>query len=306
VIEVSAAGPLSSVQDPIGRRGWRRYGVPAGGAADAWSGRLANRLAGNDEAAAIIEVTLGGASFMTDAPATVALTGGLHLRIDGRTVPTNQAMRIPAGSRIEVEPGDRARGYLAVAGGFVVPAVLDGASTDLRSGFGGHEGRALQAGDRLEVGEAGARATARWTGIRATGPIRVLRGPYPAAFEALASAAWTVAAEADRAGVRLDGPRLVGGEVASLGLPIGAIQVPPDGRPIVMLADRPVTGGYDVAACVIRADIGRVAQLRTGDAVTFALVDRDEARAATIEAERQLGLIEPLDDASLGWAGAHG
>jgi allophanate hydrolase subunit 2 len=117
-----------------------------------------------------------------------------------------------------------------------------------------------------------------------------------------------VAVEADRTGVRLDGDRIGGsGEVASMGLPIGAIQVPPDGRPIVMLADRPVTGGYPVPACVIRADVGRLAQLHPGDEVSFALVSPDDAREAWRAAEASLSQLEPIDDPAgdLGWIGSH-
>ena len=113
--------------------------------------------------------------------------------------------------------------------------------------------------------------------------------------------------EADRTGVRLDGLRLEGGEVPSMGLALGAIQVPPDGRPIVMLADRPVTGGYRVPACVIRADIGRIAQLRTGDSLTFESVTVDEAVEALRGAEVELAKLESLEagDEELGWAGSH-
>jgi allophanate hydrolase subunit 2 len=133
-------------------------------------------------------------------------------------------------------------------------------------------------------------------------------GPHPDGLTDL-EGEWTVAIEADRTGMRLDGPRLDGGEVPSMGLPLGAIQIPPDGRPIVMLADRPVTGGYRVPACVIRADIGRVAQLRTGDALTFISVAPGEAREALVEAEEELAALEPLDaaeDDEPGWAGSHG
>jgi allophanate hydrolase subunit 2 len=133
-------------------------------------------------------------------------------------------------------------------------------------------------------------------------------GPHPDGLTDLEDE-WTVAVEADRTGVRLDGPRVQGGEVPSMGLPLGAIQIPPDGRPIVMLADRPVTGGYRVPACVIRADIGRVAQLRTGDALTFISVAPGEAREALVEAEEELAALEPLDaaeDDEPGWAGSHG
>ena len=117
-----------------------------------------------------------------------------------------------------------------------------------------------------------------------------------------------MAVEADRTGVRLDGPPVEGGEVPSMGLPLGAIQVPPDGRPIVMLSDRPVTGGYRVPASVIRADIGRVAQLLTGDPLTLAPVTADEAIEALRQAEVELARIEPIEaagDDELGWAGSH-
>ena len=147
----------------------------------------------------------------------------------------------------------------------------------------------------------------RWTGSVTEGPIRIVPGPHPDTLAAVA-ADWTLAVEADRTGVRLDGPRVEGGEVPSMGLPLGAIQVPPDGRPIVMLADRPVTGGYLVPACVIRADVGRVAQLRTGDALTFASVSPDEALDALRRAEQELAALEPLEaigDDGLGWAGSH-
>jgi allophanate hydrolase subunit 2 len=121
---------------------------------------------------------------------------------------------------------------------------------------------------------------------------------------------WRIGREADRTGVRLDGPRLecAIGEVPSMGLPLGAIQVPPDGRPIVMLADRPVTGGYPVPAVVIGADIGRVARLRPGDELRFASVSLEEARSALRRAEEELAALEMLEapgDDELGWAGSH-
>jgi biotin-dependent carboxylase-like uncharacterized protein len=304
VITVVEPGLLTSVQDPIGRPGWRRYGVPVGGAADAWSATLANRLVSNPDSAALLEITLGGAAFRLGAARTVAVTGGLEASIDGRRLAPNTAIVARGGATVRVEPGAAARAYLAVAGGIEVEEILGSSSTDLRTGFGGHAGRALHAGDILALGPSSSGLT-HWTGTRSTGPIRVVTGPQAEAFEALVQAAWTVGLEADRAGVRLDGGPIGGpGDVASMGLPLGAIQVPPDGRPIVMLADRPVTGGYPVPACVIRADVGRVAQLRPGDAVRFAAVTVEEALGALVEAERQLAAIE-RDDGP-GWAGAHG
>ena len=305
-IEILEPGPLTSAQDAFGRTQWRHLGVPVGGAADAWSARLANRLVGNPDGAALLEVTLGEAVIATDAAAWTALTGGLSASIGGVELPGHEAWRLRAGATLRIHAGHGARGYLAVAGGLIVDDVLGSPSTDLRTGFGGLDGRALRVGDRLVVGPSTGDPN-RWTGSTATGPIRIVAGPHPEFMSAL-EADWTVAVEADRTGVRLDGPMLEGGEVPSMGLPVGAIQVPPDGRPIVMLADRPVTGGYRVPACVIRADIGRVAQLRSGDMVRFASVSIGQARAAFQLTERELDALEPLGNGegdALAWAGSH-
>ncbi len=306
-IEILEPGPLTSVQEAFGRPAWRHLGVPVGGAADAWSARLANRLVGNPDGAALLEITLGDAVIATDRAAWMALTGGLRATAGGIDLPAHEAWHLRPGASVRIHAGDGARGYLAVAGGLVVSQVLGSASTDLRTGFGGLDGRAMRAGDRLEVGPATV-GPARWTGTARSGPIRIVPGPHPEDLTDL-EREWTVAVEADRTGVRLDGPRLAGGEVPSMGLPLGAIQLPPDGRPIVMLADRPVTGGYRVPACVIRADIGRVAQLRTGDAMTLASVSVEDAREALMAAEGELADLEPLDaaeDDEPGWAGSHG
>ena len=305
MIEILEAGPLTSVQDPFGRAGWRHVGVPVGGAVDAWSARLANRLVGNPDAAALLEVTLGGLAVAVDRPSWLAVTGGLAVDAGGVAVSRNAALRLRPGRALRLGGGDGARGYLAVAGGLLVDPVLGSPSTDLRSGFGGLDGRALRAGDRIDVGEPRGRPS-RWTGGADRGPIRLVPGPHPDGFDELIGE-WTVGVEADRTGVRLDGPRLSGGELPSMGLPLGAIQLPPDGRPIVMLADRPVTGGYRVPACVIAADVGRVAHLQTGDRVTFASVSTDEAVAALRASDLALE-VEPLDtteDDEPGWAGAH-
>ena len=305
-IEVVEPGPLSSVQDPFGRPAWRHVGVPVGGAADPWSARLANRLVGNPDGAAVLEITLGGAHLAIDDGAWLALTGGLRATSAGIVLPRHEAWRLRPGAPVRIDAADGVRGYLAVSGGIVVDEVLGSRSTDLRTGFGGHDGRTLRAGDRLEVGPA-VGPPARWSGTSATGPIRIVEGPHADGVDARATG-WTVGVEADRTGVRLDGARLEGGEVPSMGLPLGAIQVPPDGRPIVMLVDRPVTGGYRVPACVIRADIGRVAQLRTGDSLTLAVVTPEAAVAALREAEAELDRVEPLGDSGddeIGWAGSH-
>lgn len=305
-IEILEPGPLTSVQDPFGRTAWRHLGVPVGGAADAWSARLANRLVGNPDDAALLEITLGNVLIGTDGAAWVALTGGLRATSGGIELPRHEAWRLRPGATLRIGAGPGVRGYLAVGGGLVVERVLGSTSTDLRAGFGGIDGHALRTGDRLEIGRMAGEPT-RWSGTAPAAPIRIVPGPHPETLAELETE-WTVAVEADRTGVRLDGPRLAGGEVPSMGLPLGAIQVPPDGRPIVMLADRPVTGGYRVPACVIRADVGRVAQLRTGDALRFASVSAEEAVEALRQAEAELAKVEQLeamDDDELGWAGSH-
>lgn len=304
MIEVVEPGALTSVQDVDGRPGWRHVGVPVGGAADPWSAGLANRLVDNEPNAALLEMTLIGPTLRFHAATVVAVTGALDATLDGLALPANAARAARAGSLLRVESGYGARGYLAIAGGIEAEHILGSAATDLRTGFGGHEGRALRAGDRLRFGAGGGRLL-RWIGEAPTGPIRIVKGPHATASLA---GTWHVSADADRAGIRLDGPALDGGEVPSMGMPLGAIQIPPDGRPIVMLADRPVTGGYRVPAVVIRADIGRVAQLRPGDAVMFTSVSLEEARSALRRAEEELAALEVLDapaDDELGWTGSH-
>ena len=310
MIEVIEAGALTSVQTAVGRPGWRHLGIPVGGAADAWSARLANRLVGNVDDAPLLEITLLGPTLRFDAPATVAVTGArFDASVDGMPLPWYTGRTLRAGAVLRFGSGVGARSYLAFGGGLVVEELLGSAATDLRTGFGGLDGRALRPGDRLTIGQPST-GRRRWTGTPPSGPIRIVDGPQSDSLPAseVTDRGWSVAVASDRTGVRLDGAPLetAVAEVESMGLPFGAIQVPPDGRPIVMLADRPVTGGYPVPACVIRADIGRVAQLLPGDAVAFASVSMEEARAADRLEEAALDALEDAatGDDELGWTGA--
>jgi biotin-dependent carboxylase-like uncharacterized protein len=312
MIEIVDPGVLTSIQDATGRRAWRRFGVPLGGAADPWSARLANRLVGNPDDAAVLEVAGGGAVVRIEITTAIGVTGGLATTVDGIPMPPDSARRIAAGSRLRLGPGLGLRGYVAVRGGLDVAPVLGSRATDLRTGFGGLAGRALIAGDRIGVGPDSDPATHRWVGERESGPLRLTAGPQaaPASMQALTRTVWRVGSKVDRTGVRLDGAPLPdGGEVASQGLLPGAIQVPPDGLPILMLADGPVTGGYRVPACLIGSDLGRLAQLRPGDSVVFVEVGADAGREAWRRAMAELDALEPLaalasDDP--GWAGSHG
>ena len=311
-IEVIEPGVLTSVQDAVGRAEWRHVGVPVGGASDLWNARLANRLVGNPDRSALLEMTLLGPTLRIGRRCRIALTGGLAATLDGMPLGPNVAREVRPGAMLRVGDGEGARAYLAVAGGLAVEPVLGSAATELRTGFGGHHGRALRAGDLLQMHAPRDGPVLRWTGSWPTGPIRIVAGPHAEHFppDALTRNAWRVGPAADRAGVRLEGSPLAAaaGEVLSMGLPLGAIQVPPDGGPIVMLADRPVTGGYPVPAVVIGADVGRVAQLRPGDEVRFASIVLEEARIALRRAEDELAALEilsgPSDD-ELGWAGSH-
>jgi biotin-dependent carboxylase-like uncharacterized protein len=315
---------MTTIQDATGRPGFARYGVPAGGACDPWSARLANRLVGNADDSPLLEATLEGPSlrFEIARPRVVAITGAdLGARLDGITLRPDEPRVARPGSVLRCTGRvSGLRAYLAIAGGFAVEHVLGSAATDLRSGFGGVDGRALRTGDRLSIASAGAPEPPRVAAdtIAATSSvIRVLEGPHrerfaPAAFEALCEADWTVSEAADRTGMRLEGGTIQlrgpGVEVASLGLPAGAIQVPPDARPIVMLADRPVTGGYAVLACMAQADLGYAAQLAPGDEVRFVAITPDEAIDALRQRWAPLERLETVaaNGRDAEWAGALG
>lgn len=309
VLEVIDPGLLLTVQD-LGRQGLAADGVTPGGAADQWSLAVANLLAGNEAGDAALEATLLGPALRVLAPVTVALAGTMTATVEpGGT-------RITPGDAVALEPGDTlrlgtavgARGYLAVAGGLDAPVVLGSRSTALGAGFGGVDGRALRPGDRLAARARrrgdGPRTTParRWPGdpapppVTAAAPLRVLPGPHAAdlgeaAVSALLGHAWEVRPASDRVGIRLAGralPAAPGGTLASHGVVAGAVQVPPDGQPIVLGADHQPTGGYPVVAVVISADLSRLGQLGPGAAIAFAATTPALARAALLERDDAL------------------
>lgn len=283
-------GPLSTVQD-LGRTGYAALGVPDSGAADAASAIAANRLVGNPDDAAVLEVTLGRARLRAVGDQVVGIRGALpRVRIDhvdGRqvTVDCDGPVDLPAGATIRLG-GARTglRTYVAVAGGFAVVAVLGSRSTDTLSGLGPAR---LSRDDLLPVGPRGSSPPDPSGPDRADRPgdpdggrLRLVPGPRapmfaPGALQAFVQADWTVLPDSDRVGLRLSGDasleRTDPGELPSEGLVRGAIQIPPSGEPVLFLADHPVTGGYPVLAVVRSADLHHAAQARPGAHLRFRL-----------------------------------
>jgi biotin-dependent carboxylase-like uncharacterized protein len=298
-IEVTSSGLLTTVQD-LGRPGHARYGVSACGAADDVALRLGNRLVGNADDAAALEQTLTGGTYRFDAPVRIALAGAdMEASCDGAPLPPWTARSAGPGSVLTCRAARQgARSYLCAAGGIAVPKVLGSRSTHLRSGLGGLDGRALRRGDRLPLGVATTADDAALDAPAARlsedavrrldtpGPIRVTRGAQsdrfaPGALERLEGEGISVSATSDRMGLRLAGVRLDPpdeGRMPSEGVPLGAIQVPPGGEPLLLFVDHQTTGGYPVLAAVIRADLWRVGQWRPGERIRFALVAMEEAR----------------------------
>ena len=307
-VEVIDGGMLTTVQD-LGRYGYQRYGVPTSGALDLFSLRAANRLVGNPDTAAGLEVTLVGPRLKFLVPATFALTGAdLGARLDGQPLPRWQSVLAEVGAMLSFgECLDGMRAYLAIAGGIDVPVVLGSRSTYTRSKLGGVEGRPLKAGDVLHV--CGDRPVLLGGALRmpeASRPayghshtLRVVLGPQEDRFSArgidtFLSSTYTVAPQSDRMGYRLIGPmieQLRGPDIVSDGTPFGAVQVAGDGVPIILLADRGTAGGYTKIATAIGPDLPRLAQALPGDAVRFVRVDLEAAYEAVRERERQLESI---------------
>jgi len=277
VIEVLRAGALTTVQDQ-GRPGYAHLGVPRSGALDPAALRLANRLVGNPETAAGLETTLTGCVLRFTRAATVALTGAeVDVRVDRRPGDVGRPLSLPAGAVLRIGPARAGlRTWLAASGGIAVEPVLGSRATDTLSGLGPPP---LRDGDRLPLGTpAGPPAPADFTAtpvIPVALRLALWPGPRqdwftPAALDLLLTTPYAISPASNRVGARLVGaalPRAVAGELPSEGLVLGAVQVPPDGQPLIFLADHPTTGGYPVIGVV--DDVTPLAQARPGTTVTF-------------------------------------
>lgn len=309
-VEVIRPGLLTSVQD-LGRFGMQHFGVPVSGAMDGYALRVANRLVGNDDNHAVLEVTLAGPVLEFTADTLIALSGGdLDANIDSKRLPMHRPVWVARGRRLSFGrciAGCRA--YLAFAGGIDVPPVLGSRSTYMRAALGGLCGRALKAGDRIVVA---AKTEAPYSGLRGlpafsrdgfAAPrwsvqvrserlwlqpqrIRFVPGRHweslkPGVRETFTSESFRVGTSSDRMGYRLEGIRLESGEsgdIASEAVAFGTIQLPPDGNPIILMADRQTIGGYPRLGEVASVDLPLLAQLKPGDALRFERIGLADAQ----------------------------
>jgi len=305
---VERAGFFTSVQD-LGRTGFRQFGVSLGGALDCFGLRVANLLVGNDEGATGLEITAGGLQLRFEDESVVAWCGGeFDVQIVSTPLPAGHAAHVHAGERLKFgRPQIGCRCWLAVSGGIDVAVVLGSRSTDLRAQFGGFEGRKLRDGDVLPLAPcpgslapvtdiSSCTAPHDWVSPAKTKPIlRFIRGVDWRRFNAstlqrLTSEPFAVSPDSDRMGVRLDGPELKRGDQSDLiseAVAPGTIQVPPSGKPILLLGDCQTIGGYPKIAHVITVDLGIAAQLRAGDHVRFSEVSLTDAHRFLMERERE-------------------
>jgi 5-oxoprolinase (ATP-hydrolysing) subunit C len=308
-LDVLSPGLLTTVQD-AGRFGWRHLGVAQCGALDGAAAMLANHLVGNDPGEAVLELTLQGPVLRFERAVRLAICGARVLARfeceDGNrsVVESGRPVTLPPGVLRIGNLRDGARAWLAFAGGIDVPIELGSRSTDLRGGFGGFEGRALRSGDELKLRVPPGISCARprmpkwWIdphfderGL----PIRYV--PLPSST-ALDGRAWQVSARSNRQGLRLEGTALegVGGEEISAPVAPGTVQLPPDGKPIVLLADAQTVGGYPRLGHVITADLPRLAHLCPGEIVRFQSCDAQTATRLACAARARIARIRLMTD----------
>jgi antagonist of KipI len=301
MIEVLKSGLFTTVQD-LGRRGYQSYGVGIAGALDPFALSAANLLTGNPESAAGLEITLQGPTLRFHRETIFALAGAdLEPRLDGSPIPNWTCVLAPSGSVLSFK-GRKigVRAYLAVSGGIDVPLVMESRSTYLLGRFGGMEGRPIKTQDQLPL-FAPAENYRQLAGrvfpkdslppYQRNPTLRVVSGPFEEFFseegkEAFLSTPYTITAQSDRMGYRLQGTpisRQKKGELITCGLANGSIQVPPNGQPILLLVDRQTIGGYPIIAAMIHADLPLVAQSAPGDELRFTAVSPDEGRRAFME-----------------------
>lgn len=315
-IEVVKPGMFSTFQD-LGRVGSQHLGAPVCGAMDELSHRLANIAVGNPAGEATLEITLLGPTLHFNAASTIAWAGAdLSPLLDG--VPIERATPTPVAAGATLQFGPRVwgvRAYLAVRGGYVLDRVMGSTSTYTRGGFGGYQGRALRKADVIETGPVDGLAKPRVSPSRkravqalldatwgpvADVPVRVFPGREWAHFsdatrQTLLTAPYRVGAQSERMGLRLEGPvlaRATQGDILSVPVSFGTMQVPPDGQPIILMADRQSVGGYPKIVQVATVDLPRLAQRAPGDHVQFELTSVEQAQARILERSAALRALQ--------------
>jgi antagonist of KipI len=310
LIEVRTPGLLTTVQD-LGREGFGPMGVSASGAADPVALRIGNRLVGNVERAAGLEMTLLGGTFVFPEHAEIALTGSdFGATLDYERVDPWSSAQVQAGQTLRLEATHTgARCYLCVRGGILVKMFLGSASTHLLSGLGGFEGRALRKGDVLKIGTAGGGfrtfrkrkiATRALEKLAPRKTLRVTAGPQCDWFsegelKKFYAGTYRVAEDSNRMGLRLEGSAIAsstGGVMISEGVSLGAVQITAGGLPIILFVEQQTTGGYPKIANVISADLSSLGQLRPRDEIRFEPVEMETARSLLVEQEKLLASQE--------------
>ena len=306
-ITVLNPGLLTTVQDQ-GRVGYQQFGVSVSGVMDPRAATVANMLVGNDDKEAVLECTMMGPHLQFDKANCIAITGGdLMPTIDGKPIPNYTAVKVEAGQVLKFTmPKTGCRAFIAFAGGLDIPEVMGSRSTYMKAKIGGLEGRKLQKGDVIgfraptsELKNMNFRSMASEFVPRKEYTIRVVLGPQDdyftdAGIQTFLSQVYTVTAEFDRMGCRLEGEAIAhkdGGDIISDGIAFGAIQVPSSGKPIIMLGDRQTTGGYTKIANVISVDFRILAQLKQGDKVRFEQVSVKFAQDAMLTQRAALKTI---------------
>ena len=294
-IKILNGGLFTTVQDN-GRFKYQKFGVPVSGVMDNFSYHIANLLVGNNGGEAVLEATLLGPEIEFLDSTIIAVTGGdLGFSINGETAPMWQAHPVTKGDKVTfsgLNSGTRA--YIAFFGGIDVPELMDSRSTYVKSSIGGYRGRALKTGDILKIGEL-KKALKNYPVKKVPDKyipnhseeikVRVLMGPQNDFFSergivSFLSGIYTVCLECDRMGIRLDGEDIEhksGAGIISDAISFGSIQVPPSGKPIIMMADRQTVGGYTKIATVISSDLPKLAQTKPGDRIRFEEVSLEEA-----------------------------
>lgn len=309
-ITVLDPGLLTTVQD-MGRVGYQQFGIPVSGAIDPRSAAIANILAGNAQEEAVLECTLMGPRLAFDCGNTIAITGGdLTPVLDGKSVPMYQAIYVQKGQILHfLAPKTGCRAYIAFMGGLNIPEVMGSRSTYLRGKLGGLEGRKLQKGDVIGFQKAGILQDME---VRVLTPefvpqqvytLRVIPGPQdsdflPEGIQTFFTQTYSVTQDFDRMGCRLDGPairHIKDGNIISDGIAFGAVQVPSEGKPIIMLADRQTVGGYTKIATVITADFRILAQLKAGDKVRFQPVSVQNAQSILLAQRTALRVLSSIN-----------